>query len=131
VAIHLRKGKGSAQKIECPACGSVFVGVNKYGYPSARELVRRVAKNPEILRDPKALRDDEKEALSMLVGTANLVASYGRKAVLVLMGKGVGPESAASIIASSQDDEDLYIRILEREKNTCPRKILGLTRSDL
>jgi ATP-dependent Lhr-like helicase len=51
-----------------------------------------------------------------LLGTANLVASYGRKAVLVLMGRGVGPESAASIIASSQDDEDLYIKILEREK---------------
>jgi ATP-dependent Lhr-like helicase len=52
----------------------------------------------------------------MLVGTANLVASYGRRAVLVLMGRGVGPESATSIIASSQDDEDLYIKILEREK---------------
>ena len=113
---YTSKVKDLPQKIECPACGSVFVGVNKYGYPSARELVRRVAKNPEILRDPKALRDDEKEALSMLVGTANLVASYGRKAVLVLMGRGVGPESAASIIASSQDDEDLYIKILEREK---------------
>jgi len=104
------------EKIVCPACGSVFVGVNKYGYESARELVRKIARNPQAIRDPRALADDEKEAITMLIRTANLVASYGRKAVLVLMGRGVGPESASDIIASSRDDEDLYLKILEREK---------------
>jgi len=104
------------EKIVCPSCGSVFVGVNKYGYEEARDLVRKIARNPQILRDPRALKDEEKEAISLLIRTANLVATYGRKAVLVLMGRGVGPESAAEIIASSIGDEDLYLKILEREK---------------
>lgn len=104
------------ERVLCPSCGSVFVGVNKYGYERAEDLVRRIARNPGILRDPKGLSDDEKEAIDMLRKTANLVASYGRKAVLVLMARGVGPEAARDILANHHGDEDLYMKILEREK---------------
>jgi ATP-dependent Lhr-like helicase len=113
---YIARVKDLPPKISCPSCGSVFVGVNKYGFQLSRDLIRRIVKNPEILRDPKALGDEEKDAITMLVRTANLVASYGKKAIVVLMGRGVGPESAADIIASSRDDEDLYVRVLEREK---------------
>ncbi len=51
------------ERVSCPSCGSVFVGVNKYGYEGAEDLVRRIARNPGILRDLKGLSDEEKEAI--------------------------------------------------------------------
>ncbi len=111
-----KRVKDLPDRLSCPSCGSVFIGVNKYGYGGARDLVRRIALDPKILRDPRALGDDEKEVLKTLRRSADLVATYGKKAVIVMMGRGIGPEAARDILSSSISDNDLYLKILEREK---------------
>jgi len=46
--------------------------------------------------------------------TADLVLSYGKKAVLAMSIYGVGPQTAAKILAKMHDDEEsLYRDLLE------------------
>ncbi len=111
-----RRVKDLPESLSCPSCGSVFLGVNKYGYEGARDLVRRIAKDPRVLKDPRALSDDEKKVVDLLRRSADLVATYGKKAVLVMMGRGIGPETARDILSSSISDTDMYLKILEKEK---------------
>lgn len=47
--------------------------------------------------------------------TASLVASYGDKAFLVLAGYGIGPDTAARVLATQKEGNDLLREILEAE----------------
>ncbi|MDD5778379.1 MAG: DEAD/DEAH box helicase [Candidatus Thermoplasmatota archaeon] len=47
--------------------------------------------------------------------TASLVASYGSKAFLVLAGYGIGPDTAARVLATQKEGNDLLREILEAE----------------
>ena len=111
-----KRVKDLPNSLSCPSCGSVLIGVNKYGYQGAQDLVRKIARDPRVLKDPKALGDDEKEAIKMLRRSADLVATYGKKAILVMMGRGIGPDTARDILSSSIGDDDMYLKILEKEK---------------
>lgn len=109
--------KDLPERIACKRCGSVFVGVDEKGSLWISELVKKISRNPGLLRDPIALRDDEKEAFRLLRDSAELVANYGRRAVMTLMGRGVGPETAKRILRSSLSEEDMLAKIYEAEKN--------------
>jgi ATP-dependent Lhr-like helicase len=91
---------------ECPECASTRVAALS---PWADDTVTAV-RSPE--------KDDEQERLTERAHrNASLVQSHGRKAVLALAGRGVGPENAARIINRHREDEaDFYRDILERER---------------
>jgi ATP-dependent Lhr-like helicase len=56
--------------------------------------------------------------LKRLTNEAHLVATYGKKAVVALMGRGVGPETAARILSQLRDDDIAFLRdILAAEIN--------------
>ncbi|KAB1196437.1 MULTISPECIES: DEAD/DEAH box helicase [Haloferax] len=91
---------------ECPQCGAT----------------RIAALNPWDEETVKAVRatekDDEQERLTKRAyRSASLVQAHGKKAVIALAARGVGPHNAARIINKLREDEDDFYRdILERER---------------
>jgi ATP-dependent Lhr-like helicase len=92
---------------KCSICGS--------GLLALRGKVR--ANVPIILQKWKSkdkLSEEERRALSQARRTADLILSYGRQAVLALLTWGVGPQTAATILARMHtDDEDFYADLLK------------------
>jgi ATP-dependent Lhr-like helicase len=90
----------------CPECDSTRVASLN---PWADETVTAVR---------AAEKDDEQERLTQRAyRSANLVQSHGKKAVVAMAARGVGPHNAARIIAKLREDEDDFYRdILEQER---------------
>ncbi|MFB6136644.1 MAG: DEAD/DEAH box helicase [Halobacteriaceae archaeon] len=91
---------------ECPECGSTMVAALS---PWAEEVVTAVRADE---------KDDEQEReTERAFRNASLVQAHGKKAVIALRGRGVGPQNAARIINRHREDEaDFYRDILERER---------------
>ena len=71
-------------------------------------LKRRRAPSREQLRK-------EKKEYRRLYKTASLVATYGKNAILVLAGHGVGPDTAARILAKQKKGNELLEEIVKAE----------------
>nr|WP_319537555.1 DEAD/DEAH box helicase [uncultured Methanospirillum sp.] len=69
------------------------------------------------LANKKNKDTQEKEIERRLIRNANIVLSSGKKAVLVLASKGVGPDTASRILATWTDGDALYREILKAERN--------------
>ncbi|GAB3035157.1 DEAD/DEAH box helicase [Natronobiforma cellulositropha] len=95
-----------AEQPTCPACGSTRVAALS---PWADEVVDAVR---------AAERDEEGEQLvRRAIRNANLVQSHGKRAVIAMSARGVGPHNAARIIAKLREDEDDFYRdILAQER---------------
>jgi ATP-dependent Lhr-like helicase len=91
---------------ECPECGSTRVTALN---PWADEVVSAVKADD---------KDDEQEKMTERAYTsASLVQTHGRRAVVALAARGVGPRNAARIINKLREDEDEFYRdILRRER---------------
>jgi len=91
---------------ECPECGSTRVAALN---PWADEVVAAVRADE---------KDDEQEKMTERAYTAaSLVQSHGKRAVVALAARGVGPRNAARIINKLREDEDEFYRdILRRER---------------
>jgi len=91
---------------ECPECGSTRIAALN---PWADEVVSAVRSDE---------KDDEQEKQTeRAYQSASLVQSHGRKAVVALAARGVGPHNAARIINKLREDEDEFYRdILRRER---------------
>ncbi|AMK13144.1 DEAD/DEAH box helicase [methanogenic archaeon mixed culture ISO4-G1] len=87
------------KKFKCPQCGGVMIAVLK-GYE--RDTVK-------LLKEP-ALSKQEKADLQKMGRNANLVFEQGSRAVLVLAGRGIGPDTAARILRTLHTDEDEFLR---------------------
>jgi ATP-dependent Lhr-like helicase len=91
---------------ECPECGST----------------RIAALNPWDEETLAAVRADEKDdeaerRTQRAYRAASLVQSHGKRAVIALAARGVGPRNAARVINKLREDEDDFYRdILERER---------------
>jgi ATP-dependent Lhr-like helicase len=91
----------------CGGCGSIMLApLGKHEKDGAR-LIKK-----------KGRSDEEERWLKRLTNEAHLVATYGKKAVIALAGRGVGPETAARILSQLRDDEIAFLRdILAAEIN--------------
>ncbi|HWQ63439.1 MAG TPA: DEAD/DEAH box helicase [Methanospirillum sp.] len=69
------------------------------------------------IANKKTKNTQEKEIERRLIKNANIVLSSGKKAVLVLAAKGVGPDTASRILATWTDGDSLYREILKAERN--------------
>lgn len=92
LCIYCKKWTGSGTPLtapeKCPNCGSGLLGVvNK--------------------------SSDKKKPLQL---TADLYLSYGKKSLLALSGRGVGPETAKRVLSKGRDETTLLKLILEAEK---------------
>jgi len=89
----------------CPVCGARLVAVLKpYEEPAFLALKK------------KKLTTEEKEAEVRMMRNANMVLSSGKKAVVALAGRGVGPEAAARILNTFATGDNFYREILKAER---------------
>ncbi len=86
-------------KIRCSKCDGVLLAAIQ---PYAKAQL-------DILRKGPATEEQRKE-LRRIYKNANLVMAHGKKAVLALVGRGVGPDTAARILARYQTEEDEFMR---------------------
>ncbi len=104
---HTRETRSGAvpARPECPSCQSILlVPLGKHERDVAR-LFKRKQRTP-----------DEERLVQRAVREAHLVATYGKRAVLALAGRGVGPETAARILAHQRSHEADFLRdVLQAE----------------
>lgn len=95
------------ERPRCMACGSVMQAV-----------VRRSEADNVKLLDRSELTPDERKAVKRIMKSANLVKVHGKRAVLALAARGVGPDTAAKMLAMLYDEEDDFLAaILAAEVN--------------
>lgn len=91
--------KEAGNRVICTSCGaSMVAALHEYN----REHVRLLGKSK--------LTDEEKREIRRLYKNANLVREHGKKALIALAGRGVGPDAAARILSGFYDSEDEFLR---------------------
>jgi len=95
--------------ITCPSCRSKLITATFWSdYDLSKVIQRRLAGGK--------LSDEENHRFERAWKVASLVNNFGRKAVIVLAGHGVGADTAARILRNYIDDEQLYRSIYEAER---------------
>jgi len=98
-------------KPKCNSCSSSLLAVSTW---SSGYLARLLEKK----RRGQPLEDDERDSLSRARRSADLVLSYGRRAVIALCVYGIGPQTASRILARMHDDDrSFYKDLLEAKLN--------------
>ena len=93
----------------CSICGSGLLVPCYWGTAKLADLIRR--------RESKSLlNDEERSELSRARRGADLVLSYGKKAVVAQTVYGIGPQTASRILAEMHDDEEAFYRDLLEAK---------------
>lgn len=90
----------------CGSCGARLIAAIKPYEEDLYGLANKKKKTPQ-----------EEEIERRLIRNANIVLSSGKKAVLVLAAKGVGPDTASRILATWTEGDPLYREILKAERN--------------
>ncbi|MGQ9544045.1 MAG: DEAD/DEAH box helicase [Candidatus Bathyarchaeia archaeon] len=106
----VRTVKTLPDTIRCPKCGSTLIAVT---YPGDQEILPIILKK----KSRKRLDHDEEEKWSRAWRAAGLVQIAGRRAVLALAARGVGPATAARILRHYvRSEADFYAEILKAER---------------
>ena len=100
------KVKRAPDDPECPDCGSTRIAAL---HPMAEEVVQAVQSEDKS--------EEQADMTERAHRRANLVQAHGKRAIIALAARGVGPTNAARIIAKLRgDEEDFYRDILARER---------------
>jgi len=102
---------------ECPKCASRLLAVLPRNALDADKIVKKkLAK--------KLLNEEETKRWVTMKRSSDLVVIYGRKAVIVMAARGVGPQTAARILAMlHHKNEEFYKDILKAEKDFARTKV--------
>jgi ATP-dependent Lhr-like helicase len=95
---------------ECPDCGSTRVAALN---PWAEEVVDAVRATEKTEKQRKQTQRAHR--------AANLVQAHGRQAAVALAARGVGPQTAARVIAKLREDEEEFYRDILREERRYAR----------
>ena len=93
-------------RLQCPHCAGLMIT----GIKNQEEQKKFM----HLLKQKYIEKEDKKE-LKRFFKSASLVASYGRDALLTLAGYGIGPDTAARILAKQKKKDELLWEILEAE----------------
>ncbi|MEM0217602.1 MAG: DEAD/DEAH box helicase [Candidatus Nezhaarchaeales archaeon] len=105
-----RKVKYLPEDIKCPKCGARYIAVT---WPSDDKIEKLIRKKMS-----GTLTKQEVDEIKRYQMSAGLVLTYGKKAVMVLAARGIGPQTASRILAKDARGEGtLFKDILEAEKN--------------
>ncbi|PMB75273.1 MAG: helicase [Candidatus Bathyarchaeota archaeon] len=96
---------------ECKKCGSKLLALlhPKQDINHLKELLKR-------RREAKEFNEEELKELTNARRTADLILSYGKKAIIALEVKGVGPETAFRILGKMHPVEDEFYMDLLKAK---------------
>ncbi len=104
-AKSVRSVSSIPEKISCQSCGGVMVAIVRRNQMDRLKLLKKKDPNPE-----------EKKDIRNLMKTASLISSHGKRAVLALAARGVGPGNTARIVSRLYQDEDEFLAaILDAE----------------
>lgn len=96
-------------EIVCPTCRSKLIAATFWSdYDLGKVVQRRLSGGK--------LTDEENHRFERAWKVASLVNNFGKKAVRVISGHGVGADTAARILRNYIDDEQMYRSIYEAEK---------------
>ena len=94
-------------RIECQNCGGVLLAAVR---PYARKELAVLRKG--------STNEEETKLLKKLYKNANLVMAHGKKALMALVGRGIGPDTAGRILARYHIEEYEFLKdLLEAEVN--------------
>ncbi|MBS7649864.1 DEAD/DEAH box helicase [Candidatus Bathyarchaeota archaeon] len=106
----VRAVKTLPDTIKCPKCGSTLIAVTYHG---DQELLSIIVKK----RAKKRLDAEEEEQWNRAWRSASLVQTAGKRAVLTLAARGVGPATAARILRRYvRSEAEFYAEILKAER---------------
>jgi ATP-dependent Lhr-like helicase len=90
---------------QCPKCGARLIAALKPYEEELYDVVKKARKS-----------DEERATEQRLMKNANIVLSSGKKAVIALSARGVGPEIASRILATLFEGDAFYREILKAER---------------
>ena len=93
------------EEIRCPICGSKMIAAIR---PSEDDLVKVVRKRIQ----GKPLNKEEEKTFKAGGLVADLVARYGRHALFVLAGRGIGPRTASRLLRPGMTDRLTALRAI-------------------
>jgi len=108
---NIRNLRTIPDKVRCPNCGSTLVAAIHPRETSLLNIVKkRIAKRKLIPEEEKEWRDAWKNA--------GLVQTYGKKAVVALAARGVGPTNAVRILRNyHRTEDDFYMDVIRAERD--------------
>jgi ATP-dependent Lhr-like helicase len=98
-----------AEEPRCASCGSGLLA-------PAFWISGQVSKLAKRKLEKGALSEDEKSELAKARRSADLVLSYGRRAIIAQAVYGIGPQTAARILARMEEDEESFYKELLEAK---------------
>jgi ATP-dependent helicase Lhr and Lhr-like helicase len=101
--------KEMQETISCPRCGSKLITTT---FLSDDDLTKIIVKR---LTGSKLSRD-ENHKFDRAWKVASLINNFGRRALIVLAGYGIGADTAARILRNYVDDDGIYRNIYEAER---------------
>ncbi len=97
----------TADEPRCSSCGSGLLAPAFWTSSQVSKLMKRKL-------EQGVLSEDEKSELAKARRSADLVLSYGRRAIIAQAVYGIGPQTAARILARmDEDEESFYKELLE------------------
>lgn len=86
-------------RISCPRCGGQMVAA----------LLPYNKQDIALLKKTRPTEEEGKEIRRMFKN-ASLVREHGKRAMIALAGRGIGPDTAARVLSSFYEDEDEFLR---------------------
>ncbi len=102
------------EDVTCPICDSKMVAVV---YPSDKEFAKIIAKRK---RGETLTKSEERKFMAGSL-TANLVAGYGKTALLVLAGRGIGAQTASRILKPGMTERITILRMIAKAEKEYER----------